>query len=398
MYKKNQFFQLYDDLPLGIVIIDQDFKVLFWNKNIEYNSQINKSEIEGKNLLTVFPGLDNKIFKKRIDGIFIGGSPAVFSAQLHKYLIPCKLKDGSFQAHHTIITALPGLTEGEYYAAFSIKDVTEELRLVKAYKDMHLKALDEIEERKKVENVLVDSESKLRELNKAKDKFFSILAHDLRNPFIALLGYSEMLMLDIDELEKEEIVDFSKTIFETSKNVSELLENLLSWGGVQSGRIKPTLSDINIFYLTEKVISLSRPHARLKKISLINEVDKTLTGIADQNMIETVLRNLVTNSIKFTCENGTVTIGSTIVGDFVKVMVSDTGIGMNESTIKKLFKIDESVSTEGTNEEKGSGLGLILCKEIVEKNGGTILAESEIGKGSRFIFTVPLSKIEVDSD
>jgi two-component system sensor histidine kinase/response regulator len=232
----------------------------------------------------------------------------------------------------------------------------------------------------------------LKELNATKDKFFSIIAHDLKNPFNTLLGFSELLITNINEYDKNRIGEFINIIFQTSKNAYMLLENLLEWSRSQTGRLEMTPSDIEIAELVDDNIDLIYNNASNKKLELNNRIDKKVKAYADSNMTNTIIRNLLSNAIKYTATGGKIEITSKIENNYVEVTVSDTGVGIKEENIGKLFRIDENFSTKGTNDETGTGLGLILCKEFVKKNGGDIWVTSKLGKGSNFTFKLPAQK------
>ncbi len=232
----------------------------------------------------------------------------------------------------------------------------------------------------------------LKELNATKDKFFSIIAHDLKNPFNTLLGFSELLITNINEYDKNRIGEFINIIFQTSKNAYMLLENLLEWSRSQTGRLEMTPLDIEIAPLVDDNIDLIYNNASNKKLELNNRVDKKVKAYADSNMINTIIRNLLSNAIKYTATGGKIEITSKTEHNYVEVTVSDTGVGIKEENIGKLFRIDENFSTKGTNDETGTGLGLILCKEFVKKNGGDIWVISTPGKGSNFTFKLPAQK------
>ncbi len=237
---------------------------------------------------------------------------------------------------------------------------------------------------------LEESEEKLRELNASKDRFFSIIAHDLRSPFTTLIGFTEILKEDFDTFTPEELKDSINTIHQTSRKIYNLLENLLSWARVQTGRMPYEPQKIDLSEIILGVVSLFETNAKTKEITLNSIVQPNLCVFADKNMLDTVIRNLVSNALKFTPAGKFITVTTTTKDNFAEVSVIDTGLGMSPETVAKLFKIDQHVTTLGTTGEKGSGLGLILCKELVEKNGGTIGVESELNVGSRFYFSIPL--------
>ncbi|MEE9431342.1 MAG: PAS domain S-box protein [Melioribacteraceae bacterium] len=245
----------------------------------------------------------------------------------------------------------------------------------------------------RMNEMLQESEERLKELNGSKDKFFSIISHDLRSPFTSITGFSEVMMEDIDTLSKEEIKDFASSIHKTSKNVYNLLENLLQWSRIQTGRIEFNPNKISLSEVVDEVIALYQVNAARKKITLFSNLEVEIFIRADKFMLETILRNLISNSIKFTKQTGEISISAKELKNEnkVEITVEDTGVGMSSDIKNKLFKIDEHVTTKGTDKEKGTGLGLILSKEFVEKHEGEIWVESELGVGSKFKFTLKLS-------
>ncbi len=238
------------------------------------------------------------------------------------------------------------------------------------------------------------AEQKLKEEIINKDKFFSIISHDLRSPFTALLGYSQMLDEEFDSLTQEEIKNSISSLRKTSKNVFQLLEGLLEWSRAQSDRIEFKQEVIDLFEISKNVEVLLKNVAVQKGINYLNQILKNTIVFADENMVNTILRNLVSNAIKFTNPGGIVNISSSEEHNKITVIVSDNGKGMTKNELDQLFKINVHFTTIGTNNEVGAGVGLILCKELIEKNGGEIWAESEPGKGSKFYFTLnkPLNK------
>lgn len=235
------------------------------------------------------------------------------------------------------------------------------------------------------------AEEALKEANAAKDKFFSIIAHDLKSPLSALLGYSEIIVEDLDEMKKSEIREFSTNINTVAGNIHSLLENLLEWSRVQTGSIKYNPEPIVLNKEVSKIINLFNVTAKSKSISLFDSASEELRVKADENMLNTILRNLTSNALKFTPKGGKIEIRMISEGEFARVCVIDNGVGIKPENIGKLFKIDSQFTTEGTDSEQGTGLGLILCYELVKKNGGEMYVESEINIGSRFSFTIPLA-------
>ncbi len=243
---------------------------------------------------------------------------------------------------------------------------------------------------KRQRDELEEQSRRLKELNATKDKFFTIIAHDLKNPFNTVIGLSELLMLRYDQYDEEKIKDFIGQINNFSNNAYSLLENLLQWAKSQTGRININPQKIDLLDIVQENLALLKGKADEKSIMLNSYIEKGCVVYADLNMLRTILRNLMSNALKFTHSGGYIKVDAAKRGDFYEVSVEDNGIGISKENQEKLFKIDSNVSTKGTADEAGTGLGLILVKEFVEKNGGAIQVYSEPGKGSRFFFTLPV--------
>lgn len=238
----------------------------------------------------------------------------------------------------------------------------------------------------------VNSEKKLRELIATKDKFFSIIAHDLKSPFNSLIGFSEMLIEKSNSLSETELTNMYRHIYNTSTTTFNLLENLLEWSRSQSGLIVLTLENHKINDIVNECISILASTAKKKGINILVEVEDKDMVYADKDTINTVIRNLISNAIKYTQKDGTITITSVNLKDRVQISISDTGIGISLENMEKIFMIEHTISTLGTDNEKGTGLGLMLCKDFIEKHNGKIWVESEVEKGSVFHFTLPKKK------
>jgi signal transduction histidine kinase len=231
--------------------------------------------------------------------------------------------------------------------------------------------------------------SKLLEIISTNGKFLSIIAHDLRSPFSSILGILDLLKLSLKELNKAEINEYIDIIYNSANNTLTLLDNLLVWAVSQN--IEKTFKPvkINLYELLQEEIESLKTLALQKQITMSQSVEPALNVTADLQMVKTIFRNLINNAIKYTHAYGKIVITAVENKQFVEVTVIDNGIGISDEDSKKLFKIDSFHSTPGTRDEKGTGLGLLLCKEFVELHGGNIRIESEAGKGSRFAFTLP---------
>lgn len=247
----------------------------------------------------------------------------------------------------------------------------------------------DITEKKLAQIKLEQYLEELKEANATKDKFFSIIAHDLKNPFGALKNLTEILKDMYKEFSEEEKLEIINEMYKSSNKVYELLENLLTWSRSQRGKIEFQLEETNLKLITNNSIELLKEAANKKNIKLTDLIPDDLEIKCDVNMITTVVRNLVSNAIKFTPENGEVKVFAEETENEVIIAVQDNGIGIAKEDIAKLFRIDVHHTTIGTSDEKGTGLGLILCKEFVDKHGGSIWVESELGKGTTFKFSIP---------
>ncbi|MBM4170840.1 MAG: PAS domain S-box protein [Ignavibacteria bacterium] len=245
--------------------------------------------------------------------------------------------------------------------------------------------------RKKNAEAIKKYAQELHQSNSTKDKFFSIIAHDLKNPFITILGFSDLLHSDYNELSDEERLFYIEEMRKSADISHALLQNLLQWSRSQTGRIDFNPQKLSLAKIINDNAELLMPTAQNKEIKIHYNIDPKIYVFADEDMSYTVVRNLISNAIKFTNKDGLVKIYSDVNHDFVTITVEDTGIGMDESVRQNLFMLDQTHSTPGTNNEAGTGLGLLLCKEFVEKNGGTITVESIKGKGSKFIFSLPVA-------
>lgn len=245
---------------------------------------------------------------------------------------------------------------------------------------------------KRVYRQLENSNAKLKVINATKDKFFSIIAHDLRSPFNAILGFSELLKEELNTSEKNAAIEeYSNAINESANGLYNLLENLLQWANNQRGLLKYSPEQFDLYELVQNNLGIFKLKTADKSIKLRSEIKPNTSVYGDMQMIDTVLRNLISNALKFTDYNGEVLLSAKFINELIYISVKDTGTGISKENQNKLFRIDHNFSSYGTDNEKGSGLGLILCKEFITKNGGEIWVESEIGKGS--CFTVSLKSI-----
>ncbi|NOX18198.1 MAG: PAS domain S-box protein [Chlorobi bacterium] len=384
-----------------LIKTDENFKIEFAEGGVRPLLAVEPKQLVGKNLNEIFTD-ENFLEKYKNFIVNENQSKGLFDARV-------VIEDGNEVLMNFSISPI---VEADTIAGYLLigRDITdrkrieEELRL--ANEELELRVQErtaklaevnrllqlDIEDRKRKEAQLKKLTEELKQTVASKDKMFSIVAHDLRNPFVTLLGFSEILVQEIDGLSKSDAKQFAQNIYNSSKRVYHLLENLLQWARIQTDRIEYTPVTFKISKILQNVLILYEDSILRKKIRVTKHIKCDKPIFADQNMIETVLRNLVSNAIKFTNENGAITFESECDGNFMKISVADNGMGIRKEDMEKLFRIDSIVSLPDTEKRKGSGLGLILSKEFIEKNSGRFWLESEINVGTAFHFTVPLDK------
>jgi len=239
-------------------------------------------------------------------------------------------------------------------------------------------------------NEILKQRENLKQLNATKDKLFSIIAHDLRSPFNSISGFTNLMIENNDEYDSDKRLKHLNIVKKASSNALELLDNLLNWSHLQSGSIQYSPQKVDLLKEVEGVISFVKIQAIHKQINIINNISNNVYVFADLNMLKTVLRNLISNAIKFTETGGEVEIYSEVNLDIVKISIKDTGIGIPEDVMKKLFVFEDDYSSSGTENEEGSGIGLALCKDFIDKHKGEFYVKSKVNEGSEFTFTLPI--------
>jgi len=245
----------------------------------------------------------------------------------------------------------------------------------------------------KEKNIEIENQNlKLEEINATKNKFFSIIAHDLKNPLAAFIGFMDVIQIQLNEMPKEELQANLKQVGHLAESMLDLLENLLKWGRSQAGVLEFKPTPISILELLDGALRIVSMNAQSKKIDVLVDIKEDITFVADPNMLSTVVRNLLSNAIKFTPKGGRVSITAMESENEFILLVKDYGVGISIEDQQKLFRIDSNFRNHGTEREPGTGLGLILCKEFVEKHGGTMIVESTLNVGSTFGFSLPIGK------
>lgn len=376
----------------GIILIDSEGKVSFWNDAAAKIFGYTSEEIKGKNLhYLVAPEkyrkdyyLAYKSFKETGEGPVIGDTRELEGLRKDGSIIPLLVSvqsleiEGSWNAVG-IVRDISDLKEKEAKIQAQMKDLEASKKAIET-RSKEIEALNE---------QLRESEAGLREMNAAKDKFFSIIAHDLKSPLGAFRSTTELLHQDYDDFGDEDRREFIELMSNSAKQLFELLENLLEWSRSQTGRMsyEPELIDVRDLFVSNA--DIFKQTADEKGVEIVIVPEKRVFAFSDPNMINGVVRNLIANAIKFSYPGGRIRLDARDSGsDEVVVSCADTGVGMTEEDKNKLFRIDVNHTTPGTNNEKGTGLGLIVCKEFVEKNGGRIWVETKKDVGSSFFFTL----------
>lgn len=269
-------------------------------------------------------------------------------------------------------------------------------QITKAYKDLETQSqhlnklyLQLIQN----ETFLRKSNEELKKLNEMKDKFFSIVSHDLKNPFAGILTMTDIINHHLDEFSKDELADMLRSLNNTAQQTYKFLEDLLEWSRSQMGRVQMNITNEDLASIVAGTILTLNQQAELKNITIENNVPVSTYALFDNNMMATIVRNLVSNAIKFTHKGGKVTLNAEKVSidgkPFVRLSVSDTGVGMSEDKISQLFSLEKVQSTPGTEREKGTGLGIVICRDFIEKMGGKIAVESKLNEGTTFYVDIP---------
>ncbi|MFH1196759.1 MAG: HAMP domain-containing sensor histidine kinase [bacterium] len=374
----------------GIVVLGLDKKIICRNRQFDEMWQINESNFYYSNFDSIIDSIRNAIQDAKE---FLPVTMELFFKPEKSYNQILLLKNEKAYEWFSRPLIIKGITAG---MVWSFRDVTN-LKIQEDEIRNHIEELhttQDLIEQNAFELVqlnlkLEESETKLQETVASKDKFFSILAHDLKSPFTGLIGFTTMLVEDFDDFSRDELKEFLNNVNKSAKQTFALLENLLEWSRIQTGRMNFQPQNFDLAEVSETVTDLFSGNAAKKKITVNNLIEKSSVVNADTNMVNTLLRNLLSNAIKFTKPGGEIELNSESAEEYIKVSVKDSGVGMSPEDIDKLFRIDVHHTKRGTDNEKGTGLGLVLCEELVKKNGGKIWVESELNIGTTFSFTLP---------
>jgi len=351
--------------PMSIVITNLDGKIEYVNPHFTKATGYTMLEAIGQNPRILSSGKTTKEEYRIMWETILAGE--VWEGEFHN-----KRKDGSTYLEYAIIGPIKN-DKGEIISFLALKE--------------------DVTKRRADQEALKISEKELRASNITKDKFFSILAHDLRGPIGNIMQLAGFLNENYSNLSPEKIEEYVKHLAEVSVNTYDLLDNLLTWSRVQLNKVDFSPKNFNLNKLVQNTIEILNQNLIKKDITCANNIDIKFSPYANEGSVEVIIRNLISNAIKFTPRGGKIVLSAFVKikdkNKFLEICIEDTGIGIPADKIKQLFELDSDYSTEGTDHEKGTGLGLLLCKEFVEKNGGNIWVTSKEYKGSKFFFTLP---------
>ena len=354
-----------------VVIMDRDGNFQWVNRGFEERYEATLEEFTAKFGTNLRDNSSNGQINEILEEVLETGKPFSYTTRVRD-------TDGSDAWYQTNINPILN-DQGKITSMFLIDlDITE---IKKA--DLQIK-----QQRYELEA----QRDELKKLNASKDRLFSIIAHDLKNPFQSIIGFSELLKEELGNLKMEQVEEYLSYIHDSSTSAYDLLYNLLEWARAQTRSIKVVTGQIGIRNLTGEIVALFCLQAKNKGIEMYNKLDPDLRVTADENMLHTILRNLVGNAIKYTFDGGTITIDNNMQEDKVAIHVTDTGLGMPDEKIKSLFSVEKGKSTEGTAGEKGTGLGLLVCHEYAELMNARIEVRSTTGEGSTFTLLLPAGK------
>ncbi|MBR8836214.1 MAG: response regulator [Stigonema ocellatum SAG 48.90 = DSM 106950] len=381
-------FSLFDHVPLGVCILQSDLVVLFWNCCLEEWTQIPKSKILGTKISEHFPHFNQPKYINRLLQIFSGGSPTVFSSQLHQYIIPAPLPQGRYRIQHTTVTSVPALDGVGFYAILSLQDVTDLTFRVQEYRTMRDRALAEAQERQRAQQTAEAA-------NRIKDEFLAVLSHELRTPLSPILGWVKLLKQQ--KLDEASTLRAIENIERNAELQVRLIEDLLDISCILRGKVSLNWQGIDlklIIYAALETVSLA---AEAKSIHINLKLDKHVGLVCgDANRLQQIVWNLLSNSVKFTPTDGLVEVSLEQIDSQVKIRVSDTGKGISPEFLPYVFESFRQADTGTTRKFGGLGLGLSIVRYLIELHGGTVTADSPgEGQGATFSVSLPLMKQRV---
>jgi len=375
-----------EEMNEGAALLLCDGTILYANKRFSELLSVTLEKIIGGNFLLFFENSEEQELRQ----LLANGKEKTCGKEIRN-----SNKTGKISHHYFSFSPLPSTVVGDVCVLASditeLKEKEDALQYARDFlehrvNERTLELNNEIKERKKIE-------ASLHTINAEKDKFFSIIAHDLRTPFSSFLGFTQMMAEELPNFTLEQIQNIAVKMRKSALNLYDLLENLLKWAQLQRGMTTFTPSTFLLLPKLSNNLSTILESAGNKGINISYQITDDIEIYADENMFATIIRNLVSNAIKFTRKGGEIIISAEKSKDqLVEISIRDNGIGMKTDMVKNLFRLDADTNRKGTENEPSTGLGLIICKEFIEEHRGKLWVESEEGKGSTFFFTLPLNK------
>jgi PAS domain S-box-containing protein len=373
--KERQFTSLIEDIPSLIAIIQNDRFEFINHAGSQMLEENTKLQVKGMRIAKILPLKSRKNFNKKIISVSNGQIEASFEEKM------LRINGFEFDAEVKLIRITHN---GSPAIQMIVNDITSRKKAEEALRTS--------EERFKILGFnLSEKENRLKELIETKNKFFSIIAHDLRSPFNSIIEFLEILLNQYEEFNDDERKNYLSLIEDDAHRTLKLLDDLLEWSKVQTGAIQFQPQQQKLLPIIDYVLTNLDSVIFLKQLKLNNATPDGFEIFADTKMLTTIFQNLISNAIKYSNPNGIITISAQSLNNKFEISIADNGIGMSTDTKNKLFKVNQQVSNPGTSNEKGSGLGLIICKDFIEKHNGKIWVESKLGEGSKFIFSLPKS-------
>lgn len=386
MKQLNKFrFRILDDSPEGVVLLNHKKEILYLNNMVAQWAGIQLDEVEGREISEIFPKFGERKYQSRVDQVLKNGFPLILSPQLHPDLLVAA-QSSKQKIGQVILSRVPESDVSESMLRISLMDVTSATQQYERIVELQRISTAEIQERKRVEAELVKEHEELQEALAAKDKFFSILAHDLRGPLGGVVSMADSVLSDYDLFDKDEVKELVTMMHRSSEQVFTLLQNLLTWSRLNTGRMDFNPSMLRLKPLVDELVLLFEAQMKKKEIAFSVTCDDHWLVYADEHMLKTVIRNLVSNALKFTPRGGSVklSVSSGSESEYTTMRIEDTGVGMSEDVLSKVFDVTSKYHTPGTENEASSGLGLVLVKEFVELNKGKLGVTSTPSQGTCF--------------
>ncbi|MDZ7962150.1 MAG: ATP-binding protein [Aulosira sp. DedQUE10] len=377
-------FALLDKITLGAFVLQSDYSVLFWNSCLEEWTKIPRSRILGNSILDYFSHLNQQRYTSRIQQIFQGGPPTIFSSQLHKFVIPVPLPQEKYRIQHTTVTAVEADGDG-FYALFSIQDVTDLTFRVQEYKTLRDQAVAEAEQRQR-------SQEAAEAANRIKDEFLAIVSHELRSPLNPILGWAKLLKKR--NLNEATTLRAVETIERNAELQAQLIDDLLDISRILRGKLGLNLEIVNLAATIEAALETVRLAAEAKSIQIHLNLDQRFAQVkGDSSRLQQIVWNLLSNAIKFTPSGGEIEVKLQEIDSQVEMQVRDTGKGISPAFLPHVFEYFRQADSSITRRSGGLGLGLAIVRQLVELHGGRVWAESP-GEEQGATFTVSLPAVQ----